>query len=95
MRLRPVDMRFSYQEAFKTPSPPAYVTLLQDVMVNDATLFMRNDQVEAAWAVLMPVLEAWNAMPAEDFPNYAAGTDGPESAKELIEREGHAWSPIA
>jgi glucose-6-phosphate 1-dehydrogenase len=95
MRLRPVDMRFSYQEAFKTPSPPAYATLLLDVMINDATLFMRNDQVEAAWAVLMPVLETWNTTPAEDFPNYAAGTDGPESGKELIERAGHAWSPIA
>ena len=64
-------------------------------MVNYATLFMRNDQVEAAWSALMPVLEAWNATPAEDFPNYAAGTDGPEAAKELIERAGHAWSPIA
>jgi glucose-6-phosphate 1-dehydrogenase len=58
-------------------------------MVNDATLFMRNDQVEAAWAALMPVLEAWNISPAGDFPNYAAGTDGPESAKELIGRAGH------
>jgi glucose-6-phosphate 1-dehydrogenase len=95
MRLSQVDMRFSYREAFKTPSPPAYATLLQDVMVNDATLFMRNDQVEAAWAALTPVLEAWSATPAEDFPNYAAGTDGPESGKELIERAGHAWSPIA
>jgi len=95
IRLRQVDMRFSYREAFKSPSPPAYATLLQDVMDNDATLFMRNDQVEAAWAALMPVLEAWNATPAEDFPNYAAGTDGPETANELIRRAGHAWSPIA
>src|SRR5439155_1798371 len=95
MRLRQVDMRFSYREAFKIPLPPAYATLLRDVMVNDATLFMRNDQVEAAWSALMPVLEAWNATPAEDFPNHAAGTDGPEAAKELIERAGHAWSPIA
>lgn len=95
MRLRQVDMRFSYREAFKAPSPPAYATLLHDVMVNDATLFMRNDQVEAAWAALMPVLDAWSATSAEDFPNYAAGTDGPESAKELIQRAGHAWSPIA
>lgn len=94
MRLRQVDMRFSYREAFKIPSPPAYATLLQDVMINDATLFMRNDQVEAAWSALMPLLEAWNATPAEDFPNYASGTDGPEAAKELIERAGHAWSPI-
>lgn len=95
IRLCQVDMRFRYREAFETPSPPAYATLLQDVMINDATLFMRNDQVEAAWAAMMPVLEAWNATPAEGFPNYAAGTDGPELAKELIERAGHAWSPIA
>lgn len=95
MRLRQVDMRFSYREAFKIPSPPAYATLLHDVMINDATLFMRNDQVEAAWAALMPVLDAWNEIPAEDFPNYAAGSEGPEAARELIEGAGHAWSPIA
>jgi glucose-6-phosphate 1-dehydrogenase len=95
MRLRQVDMRFSYREAFKIPSPPAYATLLRDVMVNDATLFMRNDQVEAAWAALMPVLEAWNATPEEDFPNYVAGTGGPKSADELLRRARHAWRPIA
>ena len=85
MRLRQVDMRFSYREAFAVPSPPAYETLLWDVMINDATLFMRADQVEAAWRRLMPVLDVWNATPAEDFPNYAAGTGGPEAAQELIE----------
>ena len=95
MRLRQVDMRFSYREAFKIPLPPAYATLLRDVMVNDATLFMRNDQVEAAWTALMPVLEAWNATPAEDFPNYVAGTGGPKSADELLRRARHAWRPIA
>ncbi|MBE0543072.1 MAG: glucose-6-phosphate dehydrogenase [Verrucomicrobia bacterium] len=95
MRLRQVDMRFSYREAFKIPSPPAYATLLWDVMVNDATLFMRNDQVEAAWAALMPVLETWNATPAKDFPNYAAGTGGPKPADELLKRAGHARSSIA
>lgn len=94
MRLRQVDMRFSYREAFKIPSPPAYATLLWDVIVNDATLFMRNDQVEAAWAALMPVLEAWNTTPVEDFPNYAAGTSGPKSADELLRRAGHAWRSI-
>ena len=95
MRLRQVDMRFSYREAFKIPLPPAYATLLRDVMVNDATLFMRNDQVEAAWTALMPVLEAWNATPAEDFPNYVAGTGGPKSADELLRRARHVWRPIA
>lgn len=95
IRLRQVDMRFSYREAFKIPSPPAYAALLWDVMVGDATLFMRNDQVEAAWAALMPVLEAWNTTPAEDFPNYAAGTDGPRSADTLLKRAGQEWGAIA
>ena len=59
MLLRPVEMRFSYQESFAVPSPDAYETLLWDVMNNDPTLFMRADQVEAAWQLLMPVLEVW------------------------------------
>lgn len=92
MRLRQVEMRFSYREAFDIPSPPAYSALLRDVMVNDATLFMRNDQVEAAWAALMPVLEVWNTAPPEDFPNYEAGADGPKAAAELLRLNGHAWS---
>ena len=91
MRLRPVDMRFCYREAFKVPSPDAYETLLWDVMINDATLFMRANQVEAAWSVLMPVLQVWGAAPASDFPNYAAGTWGPEAAEALIARDGRSW----
>jgi glucose-6-phosphate 1-dehydrogenase len=91
MRLRPVDMRFSYPEMFKTPSPDAYETLLWDVMMNDATLFMRADQVEAAWRLLMPVLDVWTNSPATDFPNYPAGTWGPEAAETLIAQDGRNW----
>ncbi len=91
LRLRPVDMRFSYCEAFKTASPGAYETLLRDLLAGDATLFMRGDQVEAAWSLLMPVLEAWAANPAPDFPNYPAGTWGPEAAERLVARDGRAW----
>ncbi len=91
LRLHPVDMRFSYKEAFKVESPAAYETLLWDVMAGDATLFMRADQVEAAWKLLMPVLEVWAENPAPDFPNYAAGSWGPESADLLIARDGHSW----
>jgi glucose-6-phosphate 1-dehydrogenase len=90
MQLRPVDMRFSYRESFDAPSPDAYETLLWDVMKKDATLFMRADQVEAAWELLMPVLEAWQATAPGDFPNYAAGTWGPESVQELLS-PGHRW----
>ena len=90
MRLGPEDMRFTYKEAFETESPEAYETLLLDVMQGDATLYMRADQVEAAWAIVMPVLEHWAAtMP--DFPNYPAGSWGPEAADELIIADAHRW----
>ncbi len=60
-------------------------------MVGDATLFMRADQVEAAWELLMPVLEVWTDNPAPDFPNYVAGSWGPESAEVLVARDGNSW----
>jgi len=90
MLLRPVDMRFNYRESFAAPSPDAYETLLWDVMKNDATLFMRVDQVEAAWRLFMPVLEVWAVAPPGDFPNYAVGTWGPEDALGLL-AQGHSW----
>lgn len=88
--LRPVEMQFNYEDAFATRSPDAYETLLWDIMKNDATLFMRADQVEAAWQLLMPILETWAASPPSDFPNYASGTWGPESIQSLL-AEGHCW----
>ena len=90
MHLQTVEMKFNYQEAFAVRSPDAYETLLWDVMKNDATLFMRADQVEAAWRLLTPVLEAWAVTPPGDFPNYAAGTWGPEDAQGLL-AQGHNW----
>ena len=95
MLLRPVEMRFSYQDSFAVPSPDAYETLLWDVMNNDPTLFMRADQVEAAWQILMPVLDVWAESTPRNFPNYVAGSWGPKAADELLAREGHAWRPIA
>jgi glucose-6-phosphate 1-dehydrogenase len=91
MLLQPVNMRFNYQETFAAPSPDAYETLLWDVMNNDATLFMRADQVEAAWRLLMPVLEGWKANPPSDFPNYAGGTWGPHATQSLLAQQGHSW----
>ncbi len=91
MVLQPVDMRFSYRESFATPSPEAYVTLLSDVIGNDATLFMRADQVEAAWRLLMPVLDVWKASPPSDFSNYAGGTWGPDATQGLLVQQGHSW----
>ncbi len=91
LRLRPVNMRFCYNEAFETRSPGAYETLIRDVMLGDATLFMRGDQVESAWRQITPVLEVWEANPAVDFPNYAAGSWGPESATMLVAQDGKNW----
>ena len=91
MRLSPVDMEMTYCRTFKADPPEAYETLLLDVMRGDATLFMRADQVETAWKVLEPVLEIWQAVSPVDFPNYPAGTWGPEDAETLIARDGRSW----
>lgn len=89
--LKQVDMRFNYRESFSGPFPEAYETLLWDIMQNDATEFMRADQVEASWQILKPVLEAWSEKKPGDFPNYAAGSMGPVAADELLAKEGHSW----
>ena len=91
LQLRPVGMRFNYNESFATLSPLAYETLLWDIIKKDATQFMRVDQVEAAWRLLMPILEVWGSTPPSDFPNYAAGTWGPENARGLFAQRGHHW----
>src|SRR3569833_3902892 len=91
MHLRPVNMRFSYRNSFSKPSPKAYETLLWDVMRGDASLFMRADQVEAAWQIMLPVLEVWRNASPPDFPNYPVGSWGPVSAELLIARDGRSW----
>jgi glucose-6-phosphate 1-dehydrogenase len=93
LKLRPTDMRFSYREAFQTPSPEAYETLLLDVMRGDATLFMRADQVETAWGVVMPILEAWGQATRPNLPEYPAGSWGPFEADALVAQDGHSWIP--
>ncbi len=89
--LGPVDMQFRYSDAFRTIPPEAYETLLLDVVRGDATLFMRADQVECAWKIVEPVLEAWESVPPGDFPDYPAGSWGPEAAELLIARDGLTW----
>jgi glucose-6-phosphate 1-dehydrogenase len=91
MILSPVDMTFNYKDEYKDEEPEAYETLLYDVMEGDATLFMRADQVEAAWEVVMPILDVWKARKPMDFPNYSPGSWGPEDAEALIARDGHNW----
>jgi glucose-6-phosphate 1-dehydrogenase len=91
MKIKPVEMHYTYQEVFKSSSPEAYETLLLDVVRGDPGLFMRNDQVETAWSVLESVLEYWEETPPADFPNYAPGEWGPKAAEELITRDGRNW----
>ena len=91
MTLNPVDMVFSYDQAYEGHEPEAYETLLLDVMEGNATLFMRSDQVEAAWKIIMPILETWESRPPVDFPNYAPDSWGPEDAEALIARDGNNW----
>jgi glucose-6-phosphate 1-dehydrogenase len=96
MQLTPVDMHFSYQETFKKKIREAYETLLADVMLGDATLFMRADQVEASWSALMPILNAWAEQKPSGFPNYPSGSWGPQAAEELIAKDGRSWmEPIS
>ena len=91
MTLLPVDMTFNYAHAYGNNQPEAYETLLQDVIEGDATLFMRADQVDAAWQIITPILEVWQEKPPVDFPNYTPGSWGPEDAEALIARDGFHW----
>ena len=69
-------------------------TLLLDVMEGNPTLFMRADQVEAAWKIVMPILETWESRPPVDFPNYTPDSWGPEDVEALIARDGHNWITV-
>jgi glucose-6-phosphate 1-dehydrogenase len=91
MILNPVDMVFNYKDAYKGEEPEAYETLLYDVMDGDSTLFMRADQVEEAWAIVMPILDVWSSRKPIDFPNYSPDSWGPEDGEALIAKDGHHW----
>jgi glucose-6-phosphate 1-dehydrogenase len=80
MKLKAVDMDFTYQQSYTESLPEAYEALLLDVLLGDPTLFMRADQVEAAWKVVMPVLNAWKKHPHKQLHFYEAGTWGPRTA---------------
>lgn len=91
MELNPAEMIFDYDNC-STQTPEAYETLLLDAMRKDATLFMRADQVEEAWDVITSIQNAWESRDSLDFPNYPAGSWGPETAEALIARQGHVWA---
>lgn len=90
-----VTMHFGYAETFGVKEPPrAYAWLLLDVMQGDQTLFARSDWVDRAWQIVDPVVERWAGERPADFPNYAAGTAGPEAADRLLERDGRRWRKL-
>lgn len=90
MSLQPVNMDFNYGTSFTTRSPAAYETLLLDALQGDATLYTRQDMVEASWRVVEPVLGVWGET-RQELPNYAAGTWGPAASDEMLAERGHKW----
>ncbi len=93
VRMGAVEMDFHYHDYFGTQPSTGYETLLYDCMIGDAILFQRSDNVELGWSVVQPILDVWTTLP-EHFPNYAAGTWGPQSADQLLERDGRHWRKI-
>ncbi len=92
MRIRPVNMEFLYGTSFLSQSPEAYERLILDAMRGDATLFTRDDEVEAQWRIIDPILEAWE-QDDRPLPTYPAGSHGPEEADSIL-APGHRWRAI-
>jgi glucose-6-phosphate 1-dehydrogenase len=90
MRIRPVNMEFRYGTSFLSESPEAYERLILDAMRGDATLFTRNDEIEALWGVIDPILTAWHEDTTSPIAQYAAGTGGPKEAASLLQ-DGNRW----
>jgi glucose-6-phosphate 1-dehydrogenase len=90
MRIRPVNMEFRYGTSFLSESPEAYERLILDAMRGDATLFTRNDEIEALWGIIDPILDAWERDTTSEIPTYPAGTPGPKEADALL-GAGRIW----
>ena len=87
----PVKMDFKSSTYFGSTPPEAYERLLWDAMIGDSTLFARQDEVMASWQLLTPILDHWENCSNLDFPNYAAGTWGPQAADQLLQKSGRTW----
>jgi glucose-6-phosphate 1-dehydrogenase len=92
MRVRPVNMEFLYGTSFMSQSPEAYERLILDTMRGDATLFARNDEVEAAWRICDPILEAWSK-DSDRLPQYPAGSSGPDEEDNILQ-DDDKWRPL-
>jgi len=91
VQLGDVNMSFNYEDYFKATPQTGYERLMYDCMLGDATLFQRSDMVEAAWHVVAPILDVWGALEPRRFPNYAAGSWGPEEADEMLIKDNRHW----
>ena len=94
MELKPVEMDFSYKESYVEAIPEAYEALLLDAIEGDASLFMRSDQVEQAWRVMMPILKTWQKDPGKLLHKYKAGTWGPTAADALLKPFAKEWTVL-
>jgi glucose-6-phosphate 1-dehydrogenase len=94
MQLAPVMMNFRYGSAFGRPVPEAYETLLLDAMLGDPTLFARHDFVEASWALITPVIDAWSRSKDQVIAMYEAGEWGPREADALMAADGRRWRTL-
>ena len=95
LRLQEVDMRFSYGDAFRASRYTGYEAMIYSCTRGDATLFSRDDLVDAAWRIAQPILDYWESHPAGDhFPNYMRNTWGPPEAGDLLERDGRSWFEV-
>ncbi|HEY8852040.1 MAG TPA: glucose-6-phosphate dehydrogenase [Gemmatimonadaceae bacterium] len=91
LEITPVDMDFTYAEAFGNDAHPAYETLLLDCMIGDPTLFTRSDEVEMAWEIIDPVLQYWDQHSGAPLPTYSAGSWGPKEADQLLDGDHTRW----
>jgi glucose-6-phosphate 1-dehydrogenase len=94
VKLSNVSMDFAYKTYFKVAANTGYETLIYDCMIGDPTLFQRADTVEASWQAAQPILDTWANNAPSDFPNYAAGSNGPAAADELLASAGRTWRPL-
>ncbi len=91
MKLAKVENSFKYKDFFEEQPNVGYETLLYDCMIGDATLFQRADNIESSWAVVQPLLDAWKEGAPE---SYAAGSQGPKGADDLLAKDGRKWLPL-
>jgi glucose-6-phosphate 1-dehydrogenase len=94
VRIGAVNMDFRYADYFGSELSTGYERLLYDCMLGDATLFLRADVIEAGWTITDWILDVWKALPPRSFPNYRAGSWGPQEAFDLLQKDGRNWRNV-